>query len=39
MSVNSMEPNLSNQSTQNGSVVLSFNKPPAGHTFIIWIYF
>jgi hypothetical protein len=39
MSVNSIEPNPSNQSTQNGSVVLSFNKLPAGHTLIVWIYF
>jgi hypothetical protein len=39
MSVNSIVPNPSNQSTQNGSVVLSFNKLPAGHSLILWIYF
>jgi hypothetical protein len=39
MSVNSLEPNPSNEGTQNGSVVLSFNKLPAGHTLIVWLYF
>ena len=39
MSVNSIEPDPSNQSTQNGSVVLSYDKLPAGHTLVAWIYF
>jgi hypothetical protein len=39
MSENSLEPNPSNESTQNGSVVLSYNKLPAGHTLITWLYF
>jgi hypothetical protein len=39
MSVNSIEPNPSNESTQNGNVVLSYNKLPAGHSLIVWIYF
>jgi hypothetical protein len=39
MSVNSLEPNPSNEGTQNGSVVLSYNGLPAGHTLIVWLYF
>ncbi len=39
MSVNSIEPNPSNESTQNGSVVLSYNKLAAGRNLIVWIYF
>jgi hypothetical protein len=39
MSENSLEPNPSNESTQNGSVVLSYNKLAAGHTLITWLYF
>jgi hypothetical protein len=39
MSVNSLEPNPGNQGTQNGSVVLSYNGLPAGHTLIVWLYF
>jgi hypothetical protein len=39
MSVNSIEPNPSNESTQDGSVVLSFNKLTAGHSLLVWIYF
>lgn len=39
MSVNSLEPNPSNESTQNGSVVLSYNKLAAGHSLIVWLYF
>jgi hypothetical protein len=39
MSVNSIEPTPSNQSTQNGSVVLSYGKLPAGQTLVSWIYF
>jgi hypothetical protein len=39
MSVNSIEPDPSNQSTQNGRVVLSYNKLPARHSLIVWIYF
>jgi hypothetical protein len=39
MSVNSLEPNPSNESTQNGSVVLSYDKLSAGQTLIVWLYF
>jgi hypothetical protein len=39
MSVNSIEPTPSNQTTQNGSVVLSYGKLPAGQTLVTWIYF
>jgi hypothetical protein len=39
MSLNSLEPNPNNQDTQNGSVVLSYNKLAAGHTLIVWLYF
>jgi hypothetical protein len=39
MSVNSIAPDPSSQSTQNGSVVLSYDKLAAGHTLIVWIYF
>jgi hypothetical protein len=39
MSKNSLEPNPSNESTQNGSVELSYNKLPAGRTLIVWLYF
>jgi hypothetical protein len=39
MSENSLEPNPSNQSTQNGSVALSYDKLSAGHTLIVWLYF
>jgi hypothetical protein len=39
MSVNSIVPDPSSQSTQNGRVVLSYDKLPAGQTLIVWIYF
>ena len=39
MSVNSIEPNPNTEGTQNGSVVLSYNGLPAGHTLIVWVYF
>lgn len=39
MSVNSIVPNPTNQSTQDGSVVLSYGKLPAGQTLVSWIYF
>jgi hypothetical protein len=39
MSENSLEPNPSNESTQNGSVVLSYDKLSAGHSLIVWLYF
>jgi hypothetical protein len=39
MSVNSIEPNASNQSSQNGRVVLSYNKLAAGRSLIVWLYF
>lgn len=39
MSVNSIVPDPSNQSTQNGSVVLTYGKLPAGQKLVSWIYF
>lgn len=39
MSVNSIEPDPSSQSTQNGSVVLSYDKLPAGQSLVVWNYF
>jgi hypothetical protein len=39
MSVNSLEPNPTNQSSANGRVVLSFNKLSAGRSLIVWMYF
>jgi hypothetical protein len=39
MSVNSLEPNPTDQSSANGRVVLSYNKLAAGHTLIVWLYF
>jgi hypothetical protein len=39
MSVNSIEPNPSNESSQNGRVVLSYGKLAAGHRLVVWIYF
>jgi hypothetical protein len=39
MSENSLAPNPTNESTQNGSVVLSYDKLSAGHTLIVWLYF
>jgi Mn2+/Fe2+ NRAMP family transporter len=39
MSVNSIEPNPSNESSENGRVVLSYGPLPAGRTLVSWIYF
>jgi hypothetical protein len=39
MSVNSLEPNPSNESSQNGRVVLSYDKLAAGHSLTQWLYF
>jgi hypothetical protein len=39
MSVNSIEPDASSQSSRNGSVVLTYDKLPAGHKLVVWIYF
>jgi hypothetical protein len=39
MSVNSIEPNPSNESSDNGRVVLSYDSLPAGQTLIAWLYF
>lgn len=39
MSVNSIEPQPSNESTSNGAVVLSFDKLRAGHSLAVWLYF
>jgi hypothetical protein len=39
MSVNSMEPDPTSQSSRNGSVVLTYDKLPAGHDLVVWIYF
>jgi hypothetical protein len=39
MSVNSIEPNPSNETSHNGQVVLAYGELPAGQTLISWIYF
>jgi hypothetical protein len=39
MSENSMEPDPSSQTNDNGRVVLSYNKLAAGHTLVVWLYF
>ena len=39
MSENSLEPNPSSQTNENGHVVLAYNKLAAGHTLIAWLYF
>ncbi len=39
MSVNSIEPNPSSETSHNGQVVLSYGKLPAGQTLISWVYF
>lgn len=39
MSENSLEPQPSNESTQDGDVVLSYDKLSAGRTLIVWLYF
>jgi hypothetical protein len=39
MSVNSIEPNPSNETSHNGQVVLGYGNLPAGQTLISWVYF
>jgi hypothetical protein len=39
MSVNSIEPNPSNESTQNGAVTLSFGSLNRGERLVVWIYY
>jgi hypothetical protein len=39
MSVNSIEPQPSTESTMNGSVVLSYDKLQAGQSMAVWLYF
>jgi hypothetical protein len=39
MSENSLEPNPSTESNENGRIVLSYNKLAAGHRLIVWMYF
>jgi hypothetical protein len=39
MSVNSLAPNPTAQSSANGRVTLTYNKLAAGHTLIVWLYF
>ncbi|MEA2199475.1 MAG: hypothetical protein QOI89_71 [Solirubrobacteraceae bacterium] len=39
MSVNSVVPEPSEESSENGRVVLSYGKLPAGQTLVSWIYF
>jgi hypothetical protein len=39
MSENSMAPNPSSQTNENGRVVLSYNALAAGHSLIVWLYF
>jgi hypothetical protein len=39
MSENSMEPNPSSQTNENGRVVLAYNKLAAGHSLLVWLYF
>jgi hypothetical protein len=39
MSVNSTEPNSSNESSRNGRVVLSYGKISAGQSLVVWLYF
>jgi Mn2+/Fe2+ NRAMP family transporter len=39
MSVNSIEPNPSSETSHNGQVVLGYGSLPAGQTLISWVYF
>ena len=39
MSENSMAPNPSSETNENGRIVLSYNTLAAGHTLIAWLYF
>jgi hypothetical protein len=39
MSVNSIEPQPSNESTRNGAVVLSYDRLEAAQSLVVWLYF
>jgi hypothetical protein len=39
MSENSMAPNPSSETNEDGRVVLSYNKLTAGHRLLVWLYF
>jgi len=39
MSENSLAPNPSSETNENGRVVLAYNRLAAGHTLIAWLYF
>jgi hypothetical protein len=39
MSVNSVEPQPSNESTSNGTVVLTYDKLQADQSLVVWLYF
>ena len=39
MSVNSIEPQPSNESTSNGAVVLSYDQLQAGQSLVVWLYY
>jgi hypothetical protein len=39
MSVNSLEPNPTDESSNDGRVVLSYNTLSAGKTLVVWLYF
>ena len=39
MSENSMAPNPSSETNEDGRVVLSYNKLAAGHKLLVWLYF
>jgi hypothetical protein len=39
MSVNSVEPNPTDETSSNGRVTFTYNKLSAGHTLTVWLYF
>jgi hypothetical protein len=39
MSINSIAPDAASQHSRNGDAVLTFPAIPAGHTYVVWIYF
>jgi hypothetical protein len=39
MSVNSIEPQPSTESSNSGSVVLSYDKLQSGQSLVVWLYF
>jgi hypothetical protein len=39
MSINSIEPDPASQHSRNGDAVFLFPAIPAGHTYVVWIYF